>query len=107
MMGFDIQKMMKQAQKMQEQMGSIQAELEAMEVTGVAGGGAVKVTCNGKHEFSKIEISPEAFEDKDMLEDLILAALKDATNQVSNQAESKMSSLTAGLNIPGLKLPGF
>ncbi|MCE3235211.1 MAG: hypothetical protein K0Q50_1391 [Vampirovibrio sp.] len=104
---FNIQQMMKQAQKMQDQMKDIQEEMERSEFTGTAGGGAVTVTCNGKYEFTSVKISPEALGDKDMLEDLMLAALKDVSNKVTETMEQKMSKITAGLNIPGLKLPGF
>ena len=104
---FNIQQMMKQAQKMQDQMKDIQEEMERTEFTGTAGGGAVVVTCNGKYEFLSVKINQEAMSDKDMLEDLLLAALKDASNKVSETMEQKMSKITAGLNIPGLKLPGF
>jgi DNA-binding YbaB/EbfC family protein len=107
-MGFDMQKMMKQAQKMQQQMQDIQEELGGVEVTGSAGGGAVKITCNGKQEFKKVEISQDALsEDKESLEEMVLMALQDATRKVSEMAEQKMSSLTSGLNIPGLNFPGF
>jgi len=104
---FDIQQMMKQAQKMQDKMAAVQKELEAATFTGTAGGGAVSVTCNGKYEFSAVKISPDAAADPEMLEDLMLAALKDASSKVSKAMEEKMSAVTAGMNIPGLKLPGF
>jgi DNA-binding protein YbaB len=65
------------------------------------------VVCNGKFEFKSVTISKEAAGDAEMLQDLVLAALKDAAEKVNNSAEQKMSSLTSGLNIPGLKLPGF
>lgn len=102
---FDIQKMMKQAQKMQDEMKSVQQEMEAAEFTGTAGGGAVSLTCNGKYEFLRVSIKPEAAEDPQMLEDLILTALKDTTSQVSKKMEEKMKNVTSGMNIPGLKLP--
>lgn len=104
---FNIQQMMKQAQKMQDQMKDIQEEMERSEFTGTAGGGAVVIVCNGKYEFISVKISPDAMGDKDMLEDLMLAALKDVSNKVTETMEKKMSKITAGLNIPGLKLPGF
>lgn len=107
MIGFDIQKMMKQAQKMQDDMNSVQAELERLEVQGSAGGGAVTVYCNGKQEFSRVKITKEALEDSEMLEDLVLAALKDANQKVADATRERMASVTAGLNIPGLNLPGF
>ncbi len=102
---FNIQKMMQQAQKMQDDMKSVQTEMENTTFTGSAGGGAVVVTCNGKYEFLSVKISDEAAADKEMLEDMLVAALKDAGNKVSETMEKKMGSITAGLNIPGLKLP--
>ena len=72
-----------------------------------SGGGAVSVTCNGKYEFLKVVIRDDAMGDKDMLEDLFLAALQDASNKVTEAMEQKMAKITAGLNIPGFKLPGF
>lgn len=104
---FNIQQMMKQAQKMQDQMKDIQAEMENAEFTGTAGGGAVIVVCNGKYEFTSVKIKEDAIADREMLEDLVLAALKDVGNKVTETMEQKMSKVTAGLNIPGLKLPGF
>lgn len=104
---FNIQQMMKQAQKMQDQMKDVQTEMEGAEFTGTAGGGAVTITCNGKYEFTAVKIKEDALADRDMLEDLVLAALKDVSNKVTDTMEQKMSTITAGLNIPGLKLPGF
>lgn len=101
-MGFDIQKMMKQAQKMQEDMNAVQAELAEMTVTGSSGGGAVTVTCDGRGEIKSIKISPEAAEDVETLEELVLGAIKDATKQASDIAQQKMSAVTQGLKIPGL-----
>lgn len=99
---FNIQQMMKQAQKMQDQMKEIQGEMEKTEFTGTAGGGAVTVTCNGKYEFLDVKLTDEAMGDREMLEDMILAAIKDASNKVAAKMEEKMSSVTAGLNIPGM-----
>lgn len=101
-MGFDIQKMMKQAQKMQEQMASVQAELETLQVTGSAGGGAVTITCNGRGEAQSVKISADATEDIETLEELVLAAMKDANQKANDLAQSKMSRFTQGLNIPGM-----
>lgn len=106
-MGFDLQKMLKQAQKMQEQMNSVQEELNKIEVTGTAGGGAVSVVCNGKHEFKKVTISPEAAGDAGLLEDLLLSALQDASKKVAALAEEKFSAVTHGISLPGLNFPGF
>ena len=100
---FNIQQMMKQAQKMQDQMKEIQGEMEKTEFSGTAGGNAVTVVCNGKYEFIRVQLSQEALEDKETLEDLILTALKDASTKVATTMEQKMGAVTAGMNIPGLK----
>jgi DNA-binding YbaB/EbfC family protein len=104
---FNLQQMMKQAQKMQDQMKDIQSEMEKTEFTGTAGGNAVMITCNGKYQFLGVKISPDALSggDASMVEDLILMALNDLSTKVTSAMEGKMSSVTAGLNIPGLKLP--
>ena len=102
---FNLQQMMKQAQKMQDQMKDVQAEMERTEFTGKAGGGVVSISCNGKYENWRVSIAPDADLDPTMLEDLMQAALNDLSAQVAKAMESKMSSITAGLNIPGLKLP--
>jgi DNA-binding YbaB/EbfC family protein len=104
---FNMQQMMKQAQKMQDQMKDIQEEMERAEFSGSSGGGAVTVTCNGKYEFLNVKIKDDALGDREMLEDLVLAALQDASKRVTDTMEQKMSKITAGLNIPGFKLPGF
>ena len=99
--------LMKQAQKMQEDMQKAQAELADMEVEGQAGGGMVKVTMNGRHEIRRVSIDDSLMsDDKDMLEDLIAAAVNDAVRKVEQQSSDKMSGLTAGMNLPaGMKLP--
>lgn len=102
---FDIQKMMKQAQKMQDEMQSVQQEMANTEFTGSAGSGAVSITCNGKYEFKSVKFGDVDASDKEMLEDLVLAALQDLSKKVSETMESKISGVTQGLNIPGLKLP--
>jgi DNA-binding YbaB/EbfC family protein len=107
MVGFDIQGMLKKAQEMQKRMNSIQDELAEQEIVGTAGGGAVTITCNGKHEFKKVTISPEVAGDPAMLEDLILTALNDAGQKVSAIAEEKFGEVTEGIRIPGMKFPGF
>jgi len=104
---FNMQQMMKQAQKMQDQMKGVQEEMERSEFTGTAGGGVITITCNGKYEFLSVKLKEDAMADRDMLEDLILAALQDASNKVTETMEQKMAKITAGLNIPGFKLPGF
>lgn len=104
---FDMAKMMAQAKKVQDKMAKIQDDLEHMEVVGKAGGGQVKIVCNGKFEFKSVSIAPELVlkGDAGMIEDLVHAALKDCTDQIMKHTQDKMESLTAGLNIPGLKLP--
>ncbi len=99
--------LMKQAQKMQEDMQKAQEELKNLEVKGQAGGSLVKVTMTGKHEVRKVHIDESLLnDDKDMLEDLIAAAINDASNKVEQLTKDHMSNLTSGLNLPaGMKLP--
>lgn len=102
-----IGNIMKQAQQMQENMQKAQEEIAGMEVTGESGAGLVKITMTGKHDVKNVTIDPTLFgEDKDMLEDLIAAAVNDANRRVENMTQEKMSGLTAGMNLPdGMKLP--
>ncbi len=102
-----ITDLMKQAQQMQERMQSMQAELAQLEVTGEAGAGMVKVTLNGRHEARRVQIDPSvASEDREVLEDLIAAAINDAVHRAERMQQEKMASLTAGLGLPdGFKLP--
>lgn len=98
--------LMKQAQKMQEDMQKKQAEMANMEVTGESGGGMVKVTLNGKHEARRVEIDESIMDDKEMLEDLVAAAINDATHRIESQMQDQMSDMLGGLNLPpGMKLP--
>jgi DNA-binding YbaB/EbfC family protein len=99
--------LMKQAQKVQEELQKAQARLAEEEVTGEAGGGMVKVVMNGKHEVRRVEIDPGLMsDDKEMLEDLVAAAVNDATHRVADKMQESMSGLTAGLPLPpGMKLP--
>ncbi len=99
--------LMKQAQAMQENMQKAQAEIETVEVLGESGGGMVKVTMNGKHEVKRVQIEPTvAGDDREMLEDLVAAAINDAVHKVDARVQEKMAALTAGLNLPpGMKLP--
>lgn len=92
---------------MQDQMKDIQTEMERSEFTGTAGNGAVSISFSGKYDPLKVNIKEEAMGDREMLEDLVLTALKDLNSQITDAMEQKMSKVTAGLNIPGLKLPGF
>ena len=98
---------MKQAQQMQEGMQKAQEEIARLEVTGESGAGLVKITMTGKHDVKNVTIDPTLLgDDKDMLEDLIAAAVNDANRRVENMTQEKMSGLTAGMNLPaGMKLP--
>ncbi len=97
---------MKQAQAMQENMQKAQEELANTEVTGQSGAGLVEVVMTCRHDVKKISIDPALMEDdKEVLEDLIAAAMNDAVRKVEKTTEEKMGGLTAGLNIPGMKLP--
>jgi DNA-binding YbaB/EbfC family protein len=102
-----MQQIMKQAQKMQQQVAQAQAELAAAEVTGAAGGGLVAVTATGLGEFKSVKIDPKAVDadDVETLEDLVLAALHNAAEAVRELTEEKMGPATGGLG--GLTLPGF
>ncbi len=99
--------LMRKAQQMQEDMKKAQEELKNLEVEGQSGGGLVKIVMTGKHEVCKVHIEESLLnEDKDMLEDLIAAALNDASNKVDKSTKDQFSSLTDGLNLPGgMKLP--
>jgi DNA-binding YbaB/EbfC family protein len=98
---------MKQAQKMQEDMQKAQEEVANMEVEGQAGGGMVKVVMNGRHEIRKVMLDDSLMQDdKEMVEDLLAAAVNDAVRRVEQQTQEKMAGVTAGLNLPGgMKLP--
>jgi nucleoid-associated protein EbfC len=99
--------LMKQAQAMQANMQKAQEEIAKMEITGEAGGGLVKITMTGKHEARRVEIDDSLIgEDKDMLEDLVAAAINDAAHKVEATTQERMSGMTEGLNLPpGMKLP--
>lgn len=102
-----IGNLMKQAQKMQADMQKAQQELANMEVEGQSGGGMVKVIMNGRHEVRRVSVDDSLLkDDKDMLEDLLAAAVNDAVRRIEQTTSEKMSGLTAGLNLPaGFKLP--
>lgn len=99
--------LLKQAQKMQEEMQKAQEQLAGLEVTGEAGGGMVKVTLNGRHEARRVEIDDALLdEDRDMLEDLVAAAINDAVKKLERESQARMADVTAGLPLPpGFKLP--
>ena len=100
----DPQAMMRQVQKMQDEIRAKQAELEAREYTGTASGEMVTVTMTGKHEVTAVKIKPEAVDpdDIEMLEDLVAAAVNSAVSAADKEAEEEMGKLTGGMNIPGI-----
>ncbi|MBI2802937.1 MAG: YbaB/EbfC family nucleoid-associated protein [Gammaproteobacteria bacterium] len=102
-----IGNLMKQAQRMQEELKRAQDEIAAMEVAGEAGAGLVKVTMNGRHDVKSVKIAPELLQDDlMMLEDLVAAAVNDAVRKVERVSADKMSGMARGLNLPaGFKLP--
>ena len=101
-----IGNLMKQAQKMQADMQKAQEEIANIEVTGHAGGGLVSVTMTCRHDVKRVTIDDSVMDDKEMLEDLVAAAVNDAVRQVEKTTEEKMSGLTAGMGLPGgFKLP--
>jgi len=99
--------LMKQAQEMQANMQKAQEELANLEVTGESGGGMVRITMTGKHEVRRVSIDDSLLaDDKDMLEDLVAAAINDAAHKVEATTQERMSGLTSGINLPpGMKLP--
>ena len=103
-MGMNMNQMMQQARKMQEQLAKAQQDLEGQTVEASAGGGMVKVKMNGKMELESIEIDPKAVdpEDVDMLQDMIVAAVNEAVRSVGELANKRMGAITGGLNIPGM-----
>lgn len=102
-----IGNLMKQAQQMQENLQKAQAQIAEMEVEGVSGAGLVKVIMTGKHDVKRVSIDPSLMQDdKEMLEDLIAAAVNDAVRRVEAATQEKLAAVTAGMPLPpGLKLP--
>ncbi|MBI4697023.1 MAG: YbaB/EbfC family nucleoid-associated protein [Gammaproteobacteria bacterium] len=102
-----IGNLMKQAQRMQEEMQRAQEQIATMEVTGEAGAGLVKIVMNGRHDVKSVTISPELMQDdRSMLEDLLAAAVNDANRKVEALTKERMAGVTSGLNLPpGMKLP--
>ncbi len=108
----NIMQIMKQAQNVQAKLKSTQEELAKMEIIGESAGGAVKVTCDGQGKFKSIKLSPEAINSEnpssvdsdtiEMLEDIISAAINQASDKAAKEMEAKMKQATGGLNIPGL-----
>ena len=98
--------MMKQAQQMQEKMQKAQEEVANLEVEGQSGGGLVKVLMTGRHELRKVDIDSSLMDDKEMLEDLMAAAVNDATQRLETQTREMMAGATEGLQLPpGMKMP--
>ena len=98
--------LMQQAQKMQQEMQKAQEELGNLTVTGEAGGGLAKVTMTGKHAVRRVEIDPSLLDDREMLEDILTAAINDAVNRVAATMQERMSEVTSGIPLPpGMKLP--
>lgn len=106
-LGEGLGDLMKQAQQMQERVQKLQEEVGKAEVTGESGAGLVKVTMTGRHDVRKVNIDSSLMgEDKDVLEDLIAAAMNDAVRRAEKNQQEKMSELTAGIPLPpGFKLP--
>lgn len=102
--GANMNQMIKQAQKMQEQMLKMQEEMETKTYEATAGGGAVKVIVDGKRELVEVAISPEVVDpdDVEMLQDLIIAAVNEGMRKVDADSSAQLGSITGGLNIPGL-----
>lgn len=104
----DMAGMMKKAQEMQKQMAQLQDDLHNVMVTGESGAGLVKATASAKGELKALDIDPSIFngDDKEVVEDLILAAIKDAQGKASDKAQEEMAKLTEGLGLPAdMKLP--
>lgn len=104
MMPGNMNNILKQAQKMQQEMEKVQSELESKEVEASVGGGAVIVRANGKKEILSVSIKPEVVDpdDVEMLEDLVLSAVNEALRLADEMVSSSMSKLTGGMNIPGM-----
>ena len=103
----NIGNMMKQAQSLQENMQKAQAEIANLEVIGESGGGMVRVTMSGRHEVKRVQIEPGVFgEDREMLEDLVAAAINDAVHRLEAASQAKLSAAMGGMSLPpGVKLP--
>ena len=99
--------LMKQAQQMQENLQKAQEELANLEVTGESGGGMVKVVMSGRHDVRKVSIDTSLLgEDREMLEDLVAAAVNDAVRRVEEESKSRLAGMASGLDLPpGIRLP--
>ncbi|MDP4151938.1 MAG: YbaB/EbfC family nucleoid-associated protein [Bacillota bacterium] len=100
----NMNNIIKQAQKMQEDMAALQSELEEREYEVTGGGGAIKVVMTGKKRLKSVEITPEVIDpdDIEMLQDIIVAAVNEAADKVEAEAEKEMASITGGMNLPGM-----
>ncbi|MFM1570550.1 MAG: YbaB/EbfC family nucleoid-associated protein [Porticoccaceae bacterium] len=103
----DINNLMKQAQEMQEKMAELQNQAANTEVTGESGAGMVQVVMTGRHDVRKVTVDPSLMsEDKELLEDLLAAAVNDAVRKVESKSKAAMSSMTGGMDLPpGFKMP--
>ena len=100
----NMQSMMKQAQKLQEDMANLQADLDEREYSATVGGGAVTATVNGKHHVQKLDIRPDVVDpdDVEMLTDLVIAAVNEANRSAAATAEEELGAITGGMSIPGM-----
>jgi nucleoid-associated protein EbfC len=103
----NMNQFVKQAQALQANMQKAQAEIASLEVTGESGGGMVKVVMTGRHEVKRVQIEPSIVgDDREMLEDLIAAAINDAVHRLESASQAKLSAAMGGLSLPpGVKLP--
>ena len=104
----NISQIMKQAKAMQEKMAEMQKKIEETEIEGSSGGGAVKIVMNGKHEVKNLFIDPSIVnsDEKEVLEDLIIAALNDVNKKIAENTNDQLGSISGGMGLPpGLKLP--
>ena len=96
----EIGQLMKQASELQAKMKQVQSELDSERVEGVSGGGLVKVEMNGRHDVCKVSIDENLMEDREVLEDLVAAAINDAVRRVDEASQAKLEDLTGGINLP-------
>jgi hypothetical protein len=103
----NMNQFVKQAQALQANMQKAQAEIATLEVTGESGGGMVKVIMTGRHEVKRVQIEPKIIaEDREMLEDLVAAAINDAVHRVESASQAKLAAAMGGMSLPpGMKLP--
>ena len=105
----NMNQMIRQAQKMQEDMAAFQAELEEKEFKASVGGGAVEIVMNGKHEVKSVQIKPEAVDpdDVEMLQDLIASAVNEVIHNIDTESSEGMQKITGGMSLPGMGVPGL